>query len=466
MISILISVDEETRIALLEDGYLVEFFLERPWAKDIVGNVYKGRVERVLPGMGAAFIDIGTGKNGFLPLKDLGGKSLRAGDEIIVQVSREGRDLKGPRLTTKITIPGHYLLLLPDWGKVGISRRITKPSERKRLKRIVIDSLPAGFGAVVRTAAWGEEEKVILNELSELLSLWSEIMEKFYSLPAPSLLYSEPPLIEKVLRDWFSPEVKDICSDNLEALNRAKETVKKWGDASSLVEFVYHDIPGISLFEAYGVEKELDMLLSRRVPLLCGGEIVIDRAEALTVVDVNTSSFVGSRSFEKTALRTNLEAAREIARQLRLRGIGGIVIIDFIDMKSERSRELVLKELSAALKRDKRDVEICSFSPLGLLELTREREGPDLVEKLGMTCPYCGGRGWVLNEETLLMDIKRRLRKFLTSNTSEEIEIVVNPAIKGRLEDLRLEWEKACGRRIKIVEDASLPFEAFKIRSV
>ncbi|MCD6364115.1 MAG: Rne/Rng family ribonuclease [Synergistetes bacterium] len=466
MISILISVDEETRIALLEEGYLVEFFLERPWAKDIVGNIYKGKVERVLPGMGAAFIDIGIEKNGFLPLKDLGGKSLRIGDEIVVQVSREGRDLKGPRLTTKITIPGHYLLILPDWGKIGVSRRITKPSERKRLRKLIADSLSSGFGAVVRTAAWGEEEEVILEELSELLSLWSGIMEKFYSLPAPSLLYSEPPLIERVLRDWFSPEVKDICSDSLEALEGARKTIEKWSSSGSAVEFVYHDLPGISLFEAYGVEKELDMLLSRRVPLLCGGEIVIDRAEALTVVDVNTSSFVGGKSFEKTALRTNLEAAREIARQLRLRGIGGIVIIDFIDMKSERNRELVLKELSSALKRDKRDVEICSFSPLGLLELTREREGPDLVEKLGMTCPYCGGRGWVLNEETLLMDIKRRLRKFLTSNTAEEIEIVVNPAIKRRLEELRPEWEKAYHRKIRIVEDAHLPFEAFKLRAV
>lgn len=464
MISILISVDEETRIALLEDGALVEFFLERPWVKDIVGNIYKGRVERVLPGMGAAFINIGIGKNGFLPFKDMD-RNIRVGEELIIQVAREGKELKGPRLTSKISIPGHYVLLLPGSDRIGVSRRINKPSERRRLKELLEKSLPPGFGAVARTVAWGESEEAILTELSELLSLWSDIMERFYSMPAPSLLYSEPPLIKRVLRDWYSPEVKEICSDSLEALSEAREMVEKWNKDGVKVKFVYHDTPSVSLFEAYGVEDELNKLLLRRVPLSCGGEIVIDRAEALTVIDVNTSSFVGGESFEKTALIANIEAAREIARQLRLRGIGGIVIIDFIDMKSEKNKELVIKELASELKRDKREVEICSFSPLGLLELTREREGPDLIERLGMTCPYCDGRGWVLSEDTLIMDIKRRLKKFLASNAAQVVEIVVNPALKEPLIRVKEDWERSYSRKIEVLEDPGLSFDTFKLRA-
>lgn len=460
----LISVDEEIRIALLEDGALVEFFIERPWVKDIVGNIYKGRVERVLPGMGAAFINIGIGKNGFLPIKDLD-RNIRVGEELIVQVAREGKELKGPRLTPKVSIPGHYILLLPGSDRIGVSRRINKPSERKRLKELLEKSLPPGFGAVARTVAWGESDETILSELSELLSLWSDIMEKFYSLPAPSLLYSEPPLIRRVLRDWYSPEVREICSDSLEALSEVKEILKKWDKGETKINFVYHDTLSISLFEAYGVEDELNKLLLRRVPLSCGGEIVIDRAEALTVIDVNTSSFVGGENFEKTALTTNIEAAREIARQLRLRGIGGIVIVDFIDMKSEKNKELVIKELASELKRDKREVEICSFSPLGLLELTREREGPDLIERLGMTCPYCDGRGWVLSEDTLIMDIKRRLRKFLASNTAQVIEVVVNPALKEPLNRMKEDWEKSYNRKIEVVENPNLSFDTFKLKS-
>ncbi|MCS7233122.1 MAG: Rne/Rng family ribonuclease [Synergistetes bacterium] len=460
----LISVDEETRIALLEDGALVEFFIERPWIKDIVGNIYKGRVERVLPGMGAAFINIGIGKNGFLPFKDLD-RSIRAGEEIIIQVAREGKELKGPRLTSRVSLPGHYILLLPGSDRIGVSRRINKPSERKRLKELLERSLPPGFGAVARTVSWGESDDVILNELSELLSLWSEIMEKFYSLPAPSLLYSEPPLIKKVLRDWYSPEVKEICSDNIEALSEVKKIIDGWNRGEADVNFVYHDNPFLSLFEAYGVEDELNKLLLRKVPLKCGGEVVIDRAEALTVIDVNTSSFVGGESFEKTALTTNIEAAKEIARQLRLRGIGGIVIIDFIDMKNDKNKETLIKELALELKKDKREVEICSFSPLGLLELTREREGPDLIERLGMTCPYCDGRGWVLSEDTLIMDIKRRLKKFLSSNNTQIIEIVVNPALKGSLNKVKEEWEKDYSRTIEIVEDPNISFDTFRLRA-
>lgn len=461
---ILISVDEETRIALVEDGALVEFFIERPWMRDIVGSIYKGKVERVLPGMGAAFVNIGMGKNGFLPFKDIDRK-LNAGDEVIVQVAKEGKDLKGPRLTAKVSLAGHYLLLIPGSDKVGISRRISKPSERKRLKELLERSLPPGFGAVARTVAAGEDEELILRELSELLSLWGEIMERFHSLPAPSLLHPEPPLIEKVLRDWFSREVEEICSDSLEALSKAERVISKWGKDKSEVKFIYHDSKAVSLFEAYGVEDELNSLLLRKVPLKCGGEIVIDRAEALTVIDVNTSSFVGGESFEKTALTANLEAAREIARQLRLRGIGGIIIVDFIDMKSEKSKETLIKELASELKKDKREVEICSFSPLGLLELTREREGPDLVERLGMSCPYCNGRGWVLSEDTLIMDIKRRLKKFIASNGARTIEIRVNPLLKAGLDRVKGEWEKVYGRRIDIVEDPSLSFDAFKLRA-
>jgi len=463
LISILISVDEETRIALLEDGFLIEYFIERPHVKDIVGDIYKGRVERILHGMGAAFVDIGLGKNGFLPLKDVN-RSIGVGEEIIVQVSREGKDLKGPRLTMKVGLPGRYILLLPGSDRVGISRRIDRPSERKRLKELISGSLPEGFGAVVRTAAKYATDDGILEELGELLSLWASILENFNSVPTPSLLYSEPSLVRRVLRDWFSPEVKEICSDSKEVLKEVEEVLSRWGEDLSRIKLLYHNVPGVSLFEAYGVEDELRQLLSRKVSLLCGGEIVIDRTEALTVIDVNTSSFVGEGSFERTALRTNLEAAREIGRQLRLRGIGGIVIIDFIDMKSERNKELVLKELYSELEKDRREVEVHSFSPLGLLELTREREGPDLVDRLGMTCPYCRGKGWVLSEETLMMDIKRRFKKFIASNSFEIIEIIVSPKMKEPLEKVKEDWERSYGRKIVVLEDADLPFEDFRLR--
>lgn len=399
------SAGNRMRVAVLEDHVPVEVYFEPPGA-ELVGSIYKGRVENVLPGIEAAFVDIGLERNAFLYVKDarvLAGKRsgrlqiqqiLKPGQEIIVQVIKSHFGAKGARVTAHVTLPGRYLVLATSVQHVGVSRRIGSPAERERLRQIAAALRPTGMGLIVRTAAEGVGEEELRHDLEMLVKRWEDICVKARE-PAPRLLYRDIDLLPRILRDFFTGDVNRLVVDS-EALRQ--EVLSIIADLGpELKDRVFLET-GPDLMAAYGVEQEVERALKRRVWLKSGGYLVFDRTEAFTVIDVNTGKYVGSASLEETVVKTNLEAAREIARQLRLRNIGGIVIIDFIDMVEERHRQQVLSVLEEALRRDRVRSHLLGITKLGLVELTRKKSRPSLAEMLLQPCPHCGGTGYVRRE--------------------------------------------------------------------
>ncbi len=425
----------ETRVAVLEDGRLAELYIERNSLCDIVGNIYKGKVVRVLPGIQAAFVDIGIGRTGFLCIQDMPGSSSQRiedcifeGQEIVVQVIKAPVKGKGPRLTTNITLAGRRIVLMPFNDKIGVSKKIKEKSERKRLKEIASEIRPKNMGLIVRTISKGATKEKLKAELEFLLRLWQDISSKIKSFSAPSLLYKEPSITLKAIRDLFTKEVDRLIVDS-----------KK--DYQDLINFVNNFAPGLQycielyeghkpIFEYYNLEHEIEKLLKRRVFLKSGGFIVIEQTEALTAIDVNTGSYVGEYDIEETALRTNLEAVKEIARQIRLRNIGGLIVIDFIDMNKKANRDKVFNALKEAFSKDKAKTNIQYISSLGLVEMTRERSRLDLKESLAEPCPYCLGRGLVKSKESICYEIFRELEKTKNILGNGEVRVLVHPEIE------------------------------------
>ncbi len=437
----------ETRVALVEEGQLVEFYVERPKERGVVGNIYKGRVVRVLPGMKAAFVEVGLSRTAFLYGGDflpiLEGEELfsendlsparalcevlREGQEILVQVIKEPVGSKGARLSTNITLPGHYLVYLPYMSHIGISRKIKEETERERLKKIVEENRPPGTGWIVRTAAQGARAEEIKPEMDFLLSLWEEISARAEKVRAPALVYEEPEASLRAVRDLLTREVSSVVIDDrreyekiLEFLSRAAPHLK------GCVRL--HEGPR-DLFETYGLEVDPRRLLSPRVWLKSGGFIVIEPCEAFTAIDVNTGRYVGKRDLEETVFRTNLEAAREIAYQLRLRNIGGLIVIDFIDMEDPGHREEVYQTLKEALRRDRAKTAVKPISDFGLLEMTRERRRDALYEVFQETCPCCGGEGRLKSRRTICYEIFRRLERMGPHLRNKVVEIRLHPEI-------------------------------------
>ncbi|MEW6447708.1 MAG: Rne/Rng family ribonuclease [Bacillota bacterium] len=395
-----------TRVAVLEDHIPVEFYFEPPGA-ELVGSVFKGKVENVLPGIEAAFVDIGLEKNAFLYVHDARAAALnrdrklkikeilRPGQEIIVQVTKGPLGTKGPRVTTQINLPGRHLVLATAVQHTGISRRISSSAERERLKRLTAGIRPAGMGLIIRTAAAGADQAELQHDLEVLLKRWEEIRQKARE-PAPQLLYKDVDLLPRILRDFFTSDVQRLIVDSAELKDEVLEIMNELGP--DLKERVHLEQER-DLMEAYGVEQEVERALKRRIWLKSGGYIVFDQTEAFTAIDVNTGKYVGSQSLEETVVKTNLEAVREIARQIRLRNIGGIIIIDFIDMIEEKHRQEVLAALEEALKRDRVRSHILGITRLGLVELTRKKTHPSLAEMLLKPCPHCDGTGRVPLED-------------------------------------------------------------------
>ncbi|HIE12523.1 MAG TPA: Rne/Rng family ribonuclease [Desulfotomaculum sp.] len=395
-----------TRVAVLEDHIPVEVYFEPPGA-ELVGSVFKGKVENVLPGIEAAFVDIGLEKNAFLYVHDARAAALdrgrklkikeilRPGQEVIVQVVKGPLGRKGPRVTTQITLPGRHLVLATAMQHTGVSRRISSSAERERLKRLSTGLRPTGMGLIIRTAAAGADEAELQHDLEVLLKRWEEIRQKARA-PGPRLLYKDVDLLPRILRDFFTADVHRLIVDSLELKDQVLEIMNEL--APDLKDRVHLE-NGRDLMKVYGVEQEVERALKRRTWLKSGGYIVFDQTEAFTAIDVNTGKYVGSQSLEKTVVRTNLEAVREIARQLRLRNIGGIIIIDFIDMVEEKHRQEVLTALEEALKRDRVRSHILGITRLGLVELTRKKTHPSLAEMLLKPCPYCEGTGRVPFED-------------------------------------------------------------------
>lgn len=450
---ILVSVDlDETRVALLEEGVLVELYVERPARQRLVGNIYKGRVENVLPGMQAAFVDIGLDKNAFLYVDDalpskigedeieIAGEVrprsiadvVRPGQSIMVQVVKEGSGNKGARVSTHFSIPGRYLVLMPTVDYVGVSRRIEDNAERERLRQMAEKLDRKGLGLIVRTAAEGKSENDLAGDLKFLLKLWTGVQNRTRNLSAPGLLYSDPGLTHRVVRDMLWADVDEVWVDSQREYAHLLELAEM---LSPDLKQRIHLFSGhrASLFECYGVEDEIARALRRKVWLKSGGYIVIDRCEALTAIDVNTGRFVGTTSLSDTVFETNMEAAVEIARQIRLRDIGGIIIVDFIDMDKPEQRQAVLEALKQRLRADRTPTSVTGFTELGLLQITRKKVGLELSAVMQQPCPYCDGTGMVLSDAAVASRIRREIIKILSHSASEAMLVEVHPSVASLL---------------------------------
>jgi ribonuclease E len=408
-----------TQIAVLEGRTLVEHFVSRASddATQIDGNIYRGRVQNVLPGMEAAFIDIGTPKNAVLYRGDVRydrddietaqrssariEEMLRPGQVILCQVTKNPIGAKGARLTQEVSLPGRFVVMVPNSTAFGISKRLDD-NERKRLRRIVDEVRPAGHGLIVRTAAEGASQEELGHDVDRLVAQWAAIEAEAGRSSAPGLLYREPDLAVRIVREEFNREYRGVVIDDAELFDQVRDYVRQVNpELVDRVEYYDPVAENLPIFERFHVHEQLHKALDRKVWLPSGGSIIIERTEALTVIDVNTGKNVGTSNLEETVYRNNLEAAEEIARQLRLRDIGGIIVIDFIDMEIRENRDKVAAALRSALSRDKTRTQVFDISELGLVEMTRKRVSEGLVESLSSTCTVCGGRGIVL-DETLL----------------------------------------------------------------
>jgi len=426
----------ETRVALLEDQELVELYIERP-KRSVVGNVYLGKVSDVLPGMQAAFVDIGLEKNAFLyvdevvspegmenlPRRDIQ-QLLKPGQQVMVQVVKDPMGTKGARVTTEITLPGRFLVLMPFSTFVGVSKKLPD-EERDRLHAIIDAHVPGDIGVIVRTVAQGASERDLMSDLEFLRRLWKRVSHQSTEALAPEVIYTEMDLALRFVRDVFSTEFRRLLIDDKSTYEKVVSFLKK--TSPQLVRRVQLYKERTSLIEAYSLQDTIESALKRTVPLPSGGYLIIDKTEALTAVDVNTGRFVGKRSLEDTILKTNLEAAEETVRQLRLRDIGGIIVIDFIDMEEAASRTLVLQRLSAALERDRTKTRMSDISRLGLVELTRKNVTDGLYGVLTEPCPACGGEGRVVSRQTRRISVERRMREILRSGKSDAYLFGLNP---------------------------------------
>jgi len=458
----------ETRVAVLDEGQLVNLYIER--GEPLAGNIYKGRVANVLPGMEAAFVDIGLERNAFLHVGDIRSQRLageeveesfgkgaiaqrlRAGQEILVQVTKEPMGTKGARVTTYIALPAYYLVLMPTVNYVGVSRRIEDEAERKRLRQLADRLRPKGVGVIVRTAAAGATEQALAEDLKFLLQLWNRVEERSKSSRAPALVYQDLHLIRRVVRDLFTDEVDRFLIDSKEEFQRVQDLLGSF--APGLKPRVHLYRGETPVFEHTGVERELEKALRRKVWLRSGGYIVVDRTEALTIIDVNTGKYVGKTDLASTILRTNLEAVEEIVRQIRLRDIGGIILVDFIDMESEAHRKKVMAALQEAVRRDRSKVHVIDLTALGLVEITRKRVYQDLEEVMREPCPYCEGRGRVLTAETMALRIRRDLRRLLRAAKGGALLVEMHPDVHRHLTSDGEGWarqlEDQTGKRLRL----------------
>lgn len=445
---ILISVDmNETRIALVEGGKLEDLLIERQGEERMAGSIYKGVVRKVLPGMQAAFVDIGLGKDGFLYVskvtegvdEDVDERFpsgsiealLKQGQELLVEVLREPIGTKGARLSSYVSLPGRYLVLMPTVAHFGVSRKITDEVERRRLKDLLRKIAPPGKGFIVRTAGEGKGEREFRSDVKYLLRTWSGIEKSSRRVAAPKVVHEEMDAVHRVVRDVLNPDIGKIVVDAKPEWSRLKRFVRTLCPDLPVDVELYRDSK--PLFEAYGVEDEIDMALSREVNLKSGGYIVIEQTEAMVSIDVNTGRFTGKSKFEETILITNLEAAGEVARQLRLRDMGGIVIIDFIDMGSSRNQKKVLRKLEGCMKRDRAKTTILELSDLGLVEMTRQRVRRSLSTTFYEACPYCKGSGWVRSVITTSINVQRRLGQLCRVSRERQIGVRVNPKVADYL---------------------------------
>ncbi|HHY78212.1 MAG TPA: Rne/Rng family ribonuclease [Clostridiales bacterium] len=477
----------QTRAAILEDSELVEIYMEDKEGQSIVGNIYKGLVKNVLPGMGAAFIDIGTEKNAFLYVKDLisdiSGYSeendehqaqietyriddyLKTGQEVLVQIIKDPIGGKGARATTNITLPGRFAVLMPTADYIGVSRRIEDEVERERLRSLAEEIKPPNMGVIVRTAGEGCSISDLRSDIEFLTGLWGNILKKESKVTAPKLIHKDMSLFFRIVRDMFTKEVDKLVINDKEYYEKAVEIIS--ATSPELKSRIYYFDMLYEIFDYYNIEEKIEKIISKKVWLKSGGYIVIEQTEALTVIDVNTGRYVGSKDLPDTVLKTNIEAAKEIAKQLRLRDIGGIIIIDFIDMKDSEHQNIVLEVLRNALKKDKNRSNVLGMTHLGLVEMTRKKVVPPKTNILQSICPHCLGTGRVLSKQTIFKKIEFEIRKALFDKGNNIIEVFINPELGQEFLDTYKDEIRSLsnkyGKIIKIVPDENMPEDEFKI---
>jgi ribonuclease G len=453
----------ETRVALMEKGSVAELYIERKSVPRIVGNIYKGVVGKVVPGMQAAFVDIGLGKSGFISVEDVhedslfeyfldsGSESqqqrkqdrgliqdiLREGQHVIVQVLKESVSGKGAKLSSNIGIPGKYSVLLGSTDIVGISRKIEDTEERERLGETIRKIKPEGIGIIARTASMGISPEELERDIGELVRLWEDIRRKSEEQKAPSLLYEEPRLYIKAVRDFVSSEYNKILVDSESVYKKITAYLKRnFPDAGVNIE-LYQDTEPI--FARYGVESEIRKIFNKKVWLKSGGHIIIEEAEGLTVVDVNTGRYQSGKSQEETIYTLNLEAASEIVRQIRLRNLVGIVVVDFIDIKNRQLRDQIYEAFVEALKQDRARSAVLEISPFGVIQMTRQRVRESILTELAEPCPYCEGSGYLKSKDTISYEIIREIKSRIVKPFVKKLEVQASPRVIHRLKESELE---------------------------
>lgn len=490
----------ETRVATLEEGKLEDFFIERSSDERIVGSIFKGRIQNLEDGLQAAFIDIGMKKNAFIHYWDMipedaarleaeegvenrrpsrrrkfaPGEMARQfpiGSEIVVQVTKGAIGTKGPRVTANLSIPGRYLVMMPGTSLKGVSRKIEDAKERERLKRVLARlPAPGGNGLIVRTAGEGARSVAFARDVRALAEIWRDIEDGIQNKPAPCWLYQEPDLIERTVRDSLTEDVDRIVVDSREEYDRIRSVVSKYARRTrTRIQLYDGDAP---IFEHFDVERQLENAFSRKVWLKSGGYLIVDETEALVAIDVNTGRHKGAQSQEESIFEVNQEAADEVARQLRLRNVGGLVVIDFIDMKSRKHQNQVYRTLKDALRRDKARTNVLPLSQLGLLEMTRQRQEESVRAATYMDCPYCEGKGKVKSTLTMSVEIQRRIaevmrRKKASAANPLNIKVTINPSVLERLrnedEEILVQMEERYHGHMTFVANPNMHVEEFTI---
>src|SRR4051812_17878908 len=488
-----VSEGEECRIALLENGRLEELYMERTSSTSHVGNIYKGKVTNVEASIQAAFVDFGLGRNGFLHISDLmptyfGRKGedivetvgkkmarrdrppiqrcLRRGDEIIVQIIKEGIGTKGPTLSSYLSIPGKYLVMMPGVGKMGVSQKIEDEVERRRLRQI-LDGLkpPKDVGFIIRTAGVGKSKLEIERDLKYLTRLWEQLEKKRLAAKGPAELYAEGDLVTRTVRDFFSADIERLIVDNADVAERVKEVIKiTTPRTKNKVELYEETVP---LFHKYGIEREIERMYSRHVPLPSGGSLVIDSTEAIVAIDVNSGKFREHNDAEMTAFKTDMEAADEIPRQLKLRDLGGVIICDFIDLRYERHRRELEERLHENLKKDRAKTKVLRMSQFGIIEMTRQRMRPSLKRSIYSDCPHCKGAGLVKTHESMALDVMRRLAIAVNDLKVVRVDLTVSTEVAFYLQNKKraqlAALEENTKKRIVIKSDSTLALDEAKL---
>jgi len=488
----------ETRVAVLEEGKLEEFTIERTTDERLVGSIFKGKVKNLEDGLKAAFVDIGFEKNAFLHYWDIVPSNFDSsveiveregrrrdrpritqkdiprlfppGSDIIIQVTKGPIGTKGPRVTTNLALPGRYLVLLPNSDQSGISRKIENHEERQRLKTILRElTIPEGMGVIIRTVGEGQQKRYFVRDLALLIDEWNQIQDRINQQPSATCVFQEPDLIERTVRDFLTEDVERIVIDSPQHFDRIREMIGRISRRSVSKVRCYTESQPV--FDRFGITRQLETAFARQVHLKSGGYIVTDETEALVAIDVNTGRHKGGKDQESTIVKVNLEAADEICRQLRLRNMGGLIVLDFIDMKSRRDQQSVYQRVKEGLRRDKAKTHILPISQLGLMEMTRQRHTESVRASVYDDCPYCKGRGKVKSAITMSVEIQRKLAEILKKRQRDEsdfqLRIVVHPTVLGRLrtedEKLLIDLEKRYFGKLSFRADPGMHAEHFKI---